>query len=483
VLGNRRIASILAAVTALLAVWSAVGTEWLFTESLIALFGLLALSLLAPSLGVLAAAVYLPLDLVWFLVSPPTRSASPFGLAGRLLGAYLLWLAVVEIPIAFRKLQRHALLSSFRGFAREIGWIVLSVGAVLALVLLWLEATPLLMRPLFLSAGEQAPTVEAVETLQTNTLWFLVWSAGWAVAATVLYLRRASAAPVGLSSADARVRFVPPRVLLVANGVLLIVLLAGLVTSIFDVALIVAGFVVAEGGRQLLTRYPTYVRLLVRVPPLVRGAAAIIFAAAVGRLLVEAQWRTVAGSEFFPITVAAVTGYVVMRILVPKVEPVVAIPVDYVEPVPRDRSWAVSWGFVVITAGALLIALQSPALADNCSGRSDCFGSARGRAVAAAAGATVAAAAATRRFQVHEEKVFVMAEPRRWARKLGDLQYMDEVEVVGGLENGWYKVKYKGEFGYLPYQALTVGESPNSIARDRKYRKRRGRAVQLGGRD
>ena len=97
-------------------------------------------------------------------------------------------------------------------------------------------------------------------------------------------------------------------------------------------------------------------------------------------------------------------------------------------------------------------------------------------------GAVALAAAKTRTFYVHESKVFVMEKPRRFARKLGDLQYLDPVTVVGPLESGWYPVEFKGKVGYLPYQAVTVGEPPNSVARDRTYEKRRGRAVQLAAR-
>ena len=99
-----------------------------------------------------------------------------------------------------------------------------------------------------------------------------------------------------------------------------------------------------------------------------------------------------------------------------------------------------------------------------------------------ATGAVALAAGKARTFYVHESKVFVMEKPRRFARKLGDLQYLDPVTVVGPLQSGWYPVDYKGKVGYLPYQAVTVGEPPNSVARDRVYKKRRGRAVQLAAR-
>ncbi|RMG21677.1 MAG: hypothetical protein D6729_00235 [Deltaproteobacteria bacterium] len=85
-------------------------------------------------------------------------------------------------------------------------------------------------------------------------------------------------------------------------------------------------------------------------------------------------------------------------------------------------------------------------------------------------------------FHVHEWRVFVMAEPRRFTKKLGELRYLDPVKVIGPFDRGWYPVEYEGKRGYLPYQAITVGEPPNSLARDRVYKKQRGHAVQFAAR-
>jgi|GEM_PF-4553437 len=489
IVSNRGARTAAPIVAAILGVFAAVGVEWIYTESLLVMLPLMAIALAVPSLGVLTFGVYLVTDLIWFFVDPPGGyDRSILGVAGQLLGAYLLWLLAVEIPVVFRRLQRSALLGSYRGSLREMAKLALSIVVVGTLTFLWVETTPLLMRPLFFWAGRRDPTVEAVATIQTNVAWIVAWAMACGVAALVLYMRRSSVSPIALPGSVGG-RLLPGRILLGVNIAVFVALFGGLITSPFDVVLILGAFLVAEAASRFLPRFPGYGRLIASAPDFVRAIAGLAAASLAGRIVAGSQWRSVAGSEFFPITVAFAFGYIILRILLPRGGVATVVAVDYVEPVPRDRSWVVGAVQILVLIGVMLLALQTPVRADNCSGRSDCFGNARGRAVAAAVGAALVGASVSsgreqrrRVFFVRDSKVYVMQQPRRFTAKLGDLQYMDPVEIIGDLKDGWYKVNYNGQVGYLPHQAVTRGESPNSVARDRQYKPRRGRAVQLGTR-
>lgn len=59
-------------------------------------------------------------------------------------------------------------------------------------------------------------------------------------------------------------------------------------------------------------------------------------------------------------------------------------------------------------------------------------------------------------YHVHEVKTFVMSQPRRFARKLGELRYKDTVQVVA-REGEWYRIAFDGQEGWVPLGALTEG--------------------------
>ncbi len=114
-----------------------------FTDSLALLLVGLVVGFIAPSLGVLFTVSYAALDLILSI------HLSITAIAGHFVEYWLIWLLIVEIPLASRTLTRG--IRSRLGKSVAAMLLGASAGAVVAgvLVYIWSLAGPILIRPMF----------------------------------------------------------------------------------------------------------------------------------------------------------------------------------------------------------------------------------------------------------------------------------------------------------------------------------------------
>jgi len=245
--------------------------------------------------------------------------------AGLLPTYLLLAMLVVVTPLTARMLAQ-ASTPRTRSLAalRPVAGVVLSCGLYAALVYVWTQGAPILVRPAYTWAGLM-PTNAAIQPVQA-TGWFLVFLAALAGAGRpLLQLAADRAAPAGAAAAVA----VPPpsprpagQAVAASLGgaalqaALTVVLLAGALEGWPDAVVAWVALTAILGGRRLLSgRLAGYIALATRVPVLAR----VLVAAAVSFLLARAVLDLTfqATSSFRPVVLAAVLSLLVLTALLP----------------------------------------------------------------------------------------------------------------------------------------------------------------------
>lgn len=376
-----------------------------YTESLLFMGVALLIGLTAPGLGALLVLAHVVFEIVRVLFVPASPFAfgpsDPSGLlitiAGRLVGAYLLWLLVVEIPLVARAIP-WAVMNGTRP-AELATRRLIGIGAALVggafMVFVWTQGVPLLIRPVFTWGGYGAPTYEAIAPVQEQGM-VLVAIAAIAAAALAGVRLQVAQAP---QSTDAK--FEEPEdydldeveeepnaglafIGAVAAHVMMVVVLGGLISGILDLV-ILAGSVIVAGPlvRRFVAASPL-ARVIAFVPWLIRFALGFASTYIVGLIVNSIFYQPLGESEFFPFVLTVAIGIILFNILLAPEPPKdeddeeegeVAAPVN--TPPPGDANVPRA-GVVASVVAALMViglghlAFPAPVSADNCSGLTDC---------------------------------------------------------------------------------------------------------------
>lgn len=373
-----------------------------FTDALALMLVPLVLGLLAPSLGVLFVLTYCLLDLILSIHLPYAA------LAGRLVEYWLIWLLVVEIALV----NRGVLRAMRARLGNEAVGLLVGAGAAACvsgvLVYIWVQATPLLIRPFFTWGRlNGVPTVEAIVVLQTqgNTLVAAGAITALVSCALLRWAGRLGAKEdvvfglVGERRGPARRgwagwAFLRPVVL----AVLLVAALGGMITTPFDAVLLFAALLAGWWLGMVVRRMSSLSRALGRIPLMLRFVLAFALSYVIAlQLTSHAQQLGSAlaslNSVFLPVVLATAVSLLLFGILLG------GATLEQPRPAtsrrgsgPRGQGGSGAALLVLLAlAGGVSLTTAPPVLADNCSGLTDCFNSAGAAAAAAAAAAAVAA--------------------------------------------------------------------------------------------
>ena len=324
------------------------GVEDVFTESLPFLVAVAAVGAGLPALGAAVVVAFVPFDLVAYVAQ--SRDWNLVSLAGRGLLWWLLWLLAVEVPVLARQ-------AAWRLAAADRPRLGLGLGTVATGVVAfyWTIAVPFLLNPMFAAEGNR-PTVEAVQPLQR-------WGWVMAIAAAVAF---AAARPERRLPAPAPSRRPRGRLALLGGAAFVGLVAYGLGQTTLQRLLLPAAFVVAVVAAGWAGRSPGLGRLLGRVPLIVRIVVGLVAITVVGATLADRV-----GSDFGLVLRIAAVGTVVFAVLL----------------APRATTGDHRVLVAVAFGAWLVLAVGSPALADNCAGGVDCSSNKAAHSAAAAAAA------------------------------------------------------------------------------------------------
>jgi hypothetical protein len=241
--------------------------------------------------------------------------------AGLLPTYLLLAMLVVVIPQTVRSLVRVSTprARSLSGLRTPIE-VGLSCVLFAALVYVWTQGAPILVRPAYTWAGS-LPATEAIQPVQA-TGWFLVFLAALVGAARPVLQRVAERMmpPAGAQAAPTR----PSRASAAASlggsvlqSAFTVVLLAGALEGWLDALVAWVALTAILVGRRLLAgRIGGYVALASRVPILARVVAGAAISFLLSRLILDLTFT--ATLSFRPVVLAAVLSLVVFTVLLPE---------------------------------------------------------------------------------------------------------------------------------------------------------------------
>jgi hypothetical protein len=299
-----------ALVMGILAGWWRFGGEQVFTQSELIIAMALGLGLVAAQLGVVFTLGYALGDLLlWrhpgFPVYDFTDRVHLFG--GLLVVYAALAMLAAGVPLAVRALRAGAPLPFERGPDVRVVIDVL-LGAVFSAGLIWLyvQALPMLIRPLFTWQGS-VPSVESVSPAQQGT-WMFVLVAAMVGGCRVLAEYGACVLdPGGIERRAAALDALQPsfwEMLPVALRVPLTsmfatFLLGGLLSTWIEATLLLAGLLAINFARVLLPpRIPAWPRTMERIPVVFRLPAALGLSYLVASWIVSGR---LGGQSFLPL--------------------------------------------------------------------------------------------------------------------------------------------------------------------------------------
>lgn len=338
-----------------------------FTESFPFMAGALILGIISPALGAFLVAAFAIADVAAAALQPVELEPLPLALVGRLIGCWLLWLLVVEVPLLGRGMAEST--SGARLWRAAVGGAVTG-GAVW----LWTVMASVLIRAPHTMSHLFGPQPAAIYPIQTAGWQIAIVGAG--VAFVVLAVRTADGVlgnepppPSGWNRAPVKV----VRHLAVAAG--LTIGLWGVIGAPWHAAALFVALVLASPLAALVAPRIRTALTIPAIPPPVLAAALVVLAVVVGIVTVPGIDENSNTWDRFVIGLAVI--FVVLHLAAA---------------VARAPSAATATSpLAPAMAGAVLllgIATLSPGivLADNCADPGDCFG--QGAAAALAAGAT-----------------------------------------------------------------------------------------------
>lgn len=321
------LAPIVALLLGLLIGWVRLDAEVIYTQSLVIQAIALAFGFLSSLLGALFVLGYAIVD---FLLPgrPGPRTFSLLDvvlLRGALLVTYLAFAVMAAIIPAATRMARASvpLPSPERADARMAAEILIAAITGPALLFLYLQAVPLLIRPLFTWQG-QTPPVDAIAPLQERGWILALVALVFAILRVILEYSAAAADPAGVEALVAAVeqadrpglldRLPQPVTAVIWSGIATF-LVAGLLDNWFSVLIIFLSILFIEGFRILLAnRAPGWTRLVERVPVILRLAAVLALSALLSARLF-ASLRL--GESFLPLVLALLIPLALMAVAFP----------------------------------------------------------------------------------------------------------------------------------------------------------------------
>ena len=336
------------------------GFRDIYTESILFMAIGLGFGLLTETTGMLFVATYATVDLITL-----ANALSLQTLIGRLVSYWLLALLVVAFPNVQRFM--YAAVSTTAGKRRvgSAGAPFVSALVIAPLVYLWTIGVPYLIRSVF----RGFPTEAAIRPLQESGLLLAGIAFGLALLISLTYQRKVG---VQLRRAVARPsrRFVKPVEVMrrLVGYVLAIVVLGGIVTSAFDIALLLGALLLGETLFALMLRIAVFRSLLAKVPYLLRFMGAFIGTFLIAYLIMTSSlYRPLFGSGFFPLVLSVAAGFLLFRLLVGMDGQALGT-----QPPPSQSGTRTPLSILLPIAFMMVGALPQEAFATDCSSLPDC---------------------------------------------------------------------------------------------------------------
>jgi hypothetical protein len=286
------------------------GLDIVYTESLLFMLVVIALSILSGTMGVGLLAGYIIQDLV-LGNRVPTFAASPPGvLGGKMITWFLLALPAIVLPLLARQLTGAVQLRQLADpKLRTAGYVVLNAVVIGALIYLWTQSLLVLVRPLFSLVGAELP-VQVVLPVQSQAFWLvLVAMLAAAIRETAIHLYVARSPRPAVVANLQRWRLtgekqgiidrMPEMVRVVIATTVLTIILTGTYESWFDVlisALIIG--LVGAWRANLIRMIPIpakWALMIRRYPPLLRLLAAVMIGYVLSAIIVAGLWGPLGG--------------------------------------------------------------------------------------------------------------------------------------------------------------------------------------------
>ncbi len=306
------LAPVAAIAIGLLAGWHRLGVADVLTQSGAILALAVVLGLIAAQLGLLYTVAYALADLlVWRLPDLPRRNQDVIEYVAGLIITYVaLGVLATVVPLAVRTVRAQTPLPVEEAADTRVTVDMLLGGATAALLTwLFVSAMPMLVRPVFFWQ-HRVPNLSSVEPVQEGA-WIYALIAF--VVAAIRVLLEYAAAVIDPSELEQRAlamegqppglwERVPASIRVIAGAVIGTVILAGLVMTWEEAALLFGGLLVILGIRSLGPRLlPAWPRAVDRLPVILRLVVALPVIYVAGTLILTGRLR---GGSFVPLVVA-----------------------------------------------------------------------------------------------------------------------------------------------------------------------------------
>ena len=352
--------------------WLRFTVDSVYTESAPFLLIAIVLGMFSPGLGVFLVAVFGIMDIAAATSGPYELRPFPKALVGRLIGIWLLWLLVVEVPVFGRQLGL-----SWRRLAGNRFAVAALTGLTTgAFVWVWTQATMVLIRPVFTwSSMPSGVTLESVHAIQTAGSVFAI------VGGVVAGLNALVRGPAGLllevpaRPAPARSRPIEIASVVVRRVVgaaILTIGLGGLISWQLEAVVLFAVLLGAGPLARFVADRTPLGGIVAALPPIVRYAVAAALSFGAAQLIIAPLYHFAAVNssgrypEFFSVVAAIAIGIILVQLAI--------------TPGTGRRASATvaSSAAVALVLGGtlLLVVLGAPVAvaADNCAGLNDCWG-------------------------------------------------------------------------------------------------------------
>jgi len=309
------------------------GAEDTFTQSLVFMAGATVLGVMAAHLGVLLWVGYVLGDALLYKHPGATAYGFPescLRVGIPLLISYvLLGILTVWTPMGMLVARRAWPLEGQRPIVRLLKDVMVNAGVAAVIVSTWVQAVPVLIRPVFTWQG-QWPAVEAITPLQT-TGWVLVvlamviglaralldhHASDWKVIETTRELVESFGRTVTRRSLLA---IMPQPVRIALAALALTLLLAGIVSSLMDgIVLFLFLAVLLWFRARLLNKANVWTLSLLRIPFLLRILVGSVIGYYASSWILQSLWHN---DSFQPVLLSVAVWIALLAILVPQQAP------------------------------------------------------------------------------------------------------------------------------------------------------------------
>jgi hypothetical protein len=298
------------------------GPPKLYTYSLLGMLAMMVISFTGAGNGLRCLIGYALADLLLRNHLRATSSSDAIAIVvsyGPLLIAYvLLGVLTVLNPLVSALAGRRAVLKIRYGFVRRNGRVASAAVAGLTAGLLtwsWTHTTPTLIRPVYTWPGGNPPT-DAIEPLQ-HFGWLLVLMAAAAAAARAVIedaARRTGYRPPQPAAPDSATRW-PLPLAVALRALVTTFVMSGLFTQVWQAVVFAVIFAAALVARAALGTRLRWVRLVTRIPVLLRLALVAVIAYGVGTVTLNAMWPST--ESFAPLVISITIALALWAVLIP----------------------------------------------------------------------------------------------------------------------------------------------------------------------